>query len=144
MVEEFQGSGNGYFIYYANPQYWGTGRVGVVINIIAENTLTISQDLEVRYVFNFGNGITQLIDAGFYRADAPSSENTITIGSQMPKMKIFDFLKNIFTMFNLTAYKEDGIITVLPLDDYYNAGKTYDITEYVDTSKKNCIQVTTI
>ena len=39
-------------------------------------------------------------------------------------------------MFNLTAYKEDGVITVLPLDDYYNAGKTYDITEYVDTSKK--------
>ena len=39
-------------------------------------------------------------------------------------------------MFNLTAYKEDGIITVLPLDDYYNVGKTYDITEYVDTSKK--------
>lgn len=54
----------------------------------------------------------------------------------MPKMKIFDFLKNIFTMFNLTAYKENGVITVLPLDDYYNAGRVYDITEYVDTSKK--------
>lgn len=136
LVAEFQGSGDGYFIYYANPQDWGTGRIGVVINIIAENTLTISQDLEVRYVYDNGSGSQYLIDAGFYRADAPSSENTITIGSQMPKMKIFDFLKNIFTMFNLTAYKEDGIITVLPLDDYYNAGKTYDITEYVDTSKK--------
>ena len=136
LVEEFQGTGDGYFIYYANPQYWGTGRVAVKINIIAENTLTISQDLEVRYVYDNGSGLQYLIDAGFYRADAPTSENTLTIGSQMPKMKIFDFLKNIFTMFNLTAYKEDGIIKVLPLDDYYNAGKTYDITEYVDTSKK--------
>ena len=136
LVAEFQGTGTDTFRYNANPQNWGTGRVGVIINIITENTLTISQDLEVRYVFDNGSGGQNVIDIGFYRADAPPSENTITIGSQMPKMKIFDFLKNLFTMFNLTAYKEDGIITVLPLDDYYNAGKTYDITEYVDTSKK--------
>ena len=136
LVEEFQGTGTDTFIYYANPQYWGTGLVAVKINIITENTLTISQDLEVRYVKDFGNGIQSLLDTGFYRADAPTSQNIIPISTQMPKMKIFDFLKNIFTMFNLTAYKEDGVITVLPLDDYYNAGKTYDITEYVDTSKK--------
>ena len=53
----------------------------------------------------------------------------------MPKMKIFDFLKNLFLMYNLTAYKEDGVINVLPLDDFYNAGLTYDITKYVDTKK---------
>ena len=136
LVGEFQGNGTDTFIYYANPQYWGTGRIAVKINIIAENTLTISQDLEVRWVFDNGSGSQNVLDVGFYRADAPISENTITVSSQMPKMKIFDFLKNLFTMFNLTAYKEDGVITLLPLDDYYNAGKTYDITKYVDTSKK--------
>ena len=68
---------------------------------------------------------------------APASVNTVTISSQMPKMKIFDFLKNLFLMYNLTAYKEDGIISILPLDDYYNAGVSYDITEYVDTSKSS-------
>ena len=77
----------------------------------------------------------QVEQTGNYQKLATTSANTIVIANQMPKMKIFDFLKNIFTMFNLTAYKEDGIITVLPLDDYYNAGKVYDITEYVDTTK---------
>jgi len=103
--------------------------------ISTENTLGISQSLQVeqRYV---RRGNVSIDHSGYYSRPAETSQNIVNIANQMPKMKIFDFLKNIFTMFNLTAYKEDGIITVLPLDDYYNAGKVYDITEYVDTSKK--------
>lgn len=122
--------------WYCNPQDLGEGSFGVKIVITAENTLGISQNLEVRNIFDNNSGGFTNIGTGFYSKAAPTSENIITIESQMPKMKIFDFLKNLFTMFNLTAYKEDGLITVLPLDDYYNAGKVYDITEYVDTSKK--------
>ena len=122
--------------YNANPYDWGTGVIFLKVVITAENTIGISQDLEVRRVLDTGGGTQVVTDTGFYDAPTPTSENEIAISNQMPKMKIFDFLKNIFTMFNLTAYKEDGVITVLPLDDYYNAGKTYDITEYVDTSKK--------
>ena len=137
LVYEVQGSGTQTFDpYYANPQNWGTGVIALKIIIIADNTLGISQELEVRRVYDTGGGSQSTEATGFYEAVAPTSENIITISSQMPKMKIFDFLKNIFTMFNLTAYKENGVITVLPLDDYYNAGKVYDITEYVDTSKK--------
>ena len=103
--------------------------------ISTENTLGISQSLQVeqRYV---RRGNVSIDYSGYYSRPAETSQNIVNIANQKPKMKIFDFLKNIFTMFNLTAYKEDGIITVLPLDDYYNAGKVYDITEYVDTSKK--------
>ena len=103
--------------------------------ISTENTLGISQSLQVeqRYVKR-GNVSTDYI--GYYSRLVETSQNTVNIANQMPKMKIFDFLKNLFMMFNLTAYKENDIITVLPLDDYYNAGKTYDITKYVDTSKK--------
>ena len=137
LVYEVQGSATQTFDpYYANPQNWGEGVIALKIIIIADNTLGISQDLEVRKVRNYGNGDQDTLEIGYYEAVAPTSENIITISSQMPKMKIFDFLKNIFTMFNLTAYKENGLITVLPLDDYYNAGKVYDITKYVDTSKK--------
>lgn len=137
LVYEVQGSGTQTFDpYYANPQNWGTGVIALKIIIIADNTLGISQDLEVRRVYDTGGGSQSTEATGLYEAVAPTSENIITISSQMPKMKIFDFLKNIFTMFNLTAYKENGLITVLPLDDYYNAGKVYDITKYVDTSKK--------
>ena len=40
-------------------------------------------------------------------------------------------------MFNLTAYKENGIIVVQPLQDFYNAGTTYNITDYVEVDKSN-------
>ena len=79
LVAEFQGTGTDTFRYNANPQHWGTGLVAVKINIIAENTLTISQDLEVRFVRDFGNGVQNVLDTGFYRAVAPTSQNTIPI-----------------------------------------------------------------
>ena len=123
------------FTYLFNPIEYGEEIIDVTIKINTENTLGISQDLEVQKVKIISSGeIVQ--STGNYDKAATGDENLVTISNHLPKMKIFDFIKNIFTMFNLTAYKEDGIITVLPLDDYYNAGKTYDITEYVDTSKK--------
>ena len=120
---------------YANLSGIGSSVVDLQININTENTLGISQSLTVEKKKRSWNIITT-VNTGTYEKAASGVQNTVSINRQIPKMKIFDFLKNIFTMFNLTAYKEDGIITVLPLDDYYNAGKTYDITKYVDTSKK--------
>jgi len=63
------------------------------------------------------------------------------ITEQIPDMKIIDFLTAIFRMFNLTAYyvsnRQDadyGKIKVQKLDDFYIAGTSYDISEYVDTN----------
>jgi hypothetical protein len=63
------------------------------------------------------------------------------ITEQIPDMKIIDFLTGIFRMFNLTAYyvsnRQDadyGKIKVQKLDDFYIAGTSYDISEYVDTN----------
>jgi len=129
------GEGSQTFTYQFNPVIYGEEIIDVIININTENTLGISQDLEVQRI-KIVSGPEIVQSTGNYNKAATGDENLVTISNHLPKMKIFDFIKNIFTMFNLTAYKEDGIITVLPLDDYYNAGKTYDITEYVDTSKK--------
>jgi len=63
------------------------------------------------------------------------------ITEQIPDMKIIDFLTGIFRMFNLTAYyvsnRQDadyGKIKVQKLDEFYLAGTSYDISEYVDTT----------
>ncbi|MDB4459750.1 fibronectin type III domain-containing protein [Akkermansiaceae bacterium] len=135
----FEESGTGLqtFRYDFTPQTYGEMPIISVINISAENTVGISQSLLVKEVFDNGGGQFTTLRQCVYEKDAPASENTITISRQIPKMKIFDFLKNLFLMYNLTAYKEDGVINVLPLDDYYNAGVSYDITEYVDTSKSS-------
>jgi len=123
------------FTHQFNVFNYGEGIIDVMIKINTNNTLGLSQNLEVQQVKLISGGeIVQ--STGNYEKVATGLQNIVTINNHLPKMKIFDFIKNIFMMFNLTAYKEDGVITVLPLDDYYNAGKTYDITEYVDTSKK--------
>lgn len=73
----------------------------------------------------------------------------IEIGSQLPDMKIIDFLTGLFKMFNLTAYYIDDesdpeydadvqCIKVVTLDDYYAdcvnniSGGITDITNYID------------
>ena len=135
-LQEDSVTGNSSVRLNANPHMFPQVQAqNIDIIITSENTLGISQSLEVRKVYDNSSGSQTLLATGFYNRPAITLDNEIQIARQMPKMKIFDFIKNIFTMFNLTAYKEDGVINVLPLDDYYNAGKIYDITEYVDTEK---------
>jgi len=72
-----------------------------------------------------------------------SSLTQIVITSQVPKIKVYDFLSGLLKMFNLTLYYEDnlsdanyGKIVVKSLDDYYNTSpKLFDITKYVDSSE---------
>jgi len=69
----------------------------------------------------------------------------VSIISQMPKIKVLDFLTGIFKMFNLTAYyvpdnglsQYSGEIRVRSLDSYYFDGQRQDISKYVDTDKLN-------
>ena len=74
--------------------------------------------------------IIDQFNTGSYTA-AATFEFVIT--SQIPEMKVIDFLSGIFKMFNLTAFvNNSGTIVVKTLDSYYTGGATYDITEYVD------------
>lgn len=67
------------------------------------------------------------------------------ITSEIPEIKIIDFLTGLFKMFNLTAYVEDnGTIKVQPLrsaqtsiDDFYDNPEVRDITEYVDVNRSS-------
>ncbi len=54
----------------------------------------------------------------------------------LPKIKVFDFLTNIFKMFNLVAYFEDTELVVKTLNQYYldSGRKDFNIDEYVDSS----------
>ena len=54
--------------------------------------------------------------------------------SMTPKIKCIDFLKNIFKMFNIVAYVEDGVIVAKPYDDFYASGKDVDLSYCIDSS----------
>jgi hypothetical protein len=131
---EESGTGDQLFSFEADVYNYGINLIDLTFNITSESTLGLSQTLSVQRIKRIGSS-SQQIAVGFYEKPAPISETIVSINRQMPKMKIIDFLKNIFKMHNLTAYTEDGIINVLPLDDYYNAGVSYDITRYIDTKK---------
>ena len=131
---EESGTGDQSFSFEADVYNYGTNIIDLTFNITSESTLGLSQSFSVQRVLRIGSS-AQEISVGYYTKAAPISETIVSINRQMPKMKIIDFLKNIFKMHNLTAYTEDGIINVLPLDDYYNTGVSYDITRYIDTKK---------
>lgn len=60
---------------------------------------------------------------------------TFNMTRQMPKMKIIDFLKGLFNMFNLTAYVEGGEIIVKTLNKFYEDGNTIDLSSELDLSE---------
>jgi hypothetical protein len=71
----------------------------------------------------------------FYQLRGFNVDLRLDIGTQMPNIKVIDFLTGIFKLFNLTAYyNEEGVIVVKTLTDFYNDGGEYDITQYIDTS----------
>ena len=59
---------------------------------------------------------------------------TFNVNKQIPDIKILDFLTGLFKTFNLTAFVQNGVIQVKPLDDFYTGTNTYDITEFVDVN----------
>ncbi len=57
---------------------------------------------------------------------------------QIPDIKIIDFSKGLFSLFNLTAYvNNDGIIVIDTLDNFYADFNEYDITPYIEVNESN-------
>jgi hypothetical protein len=63
----------------------------------------------------------------------------IDISSNLPKIKVIDFLKGIFNMFKLVVVQgqTDGIIYVNDLNSFYRAGRLFPITPYVSTKEQD-------
>jgi len=61
------------------------------------------------------------------------------ITQQIPDLKIIDFLTGIFKMFNLTSYIDNDTdeVIVKTLDEFYDDGVAYDVTEFIDRSKSS-------
>ena len=84
-------------------------------------------------------------DRTFITGYATSSDEVKFNGAtQMPDIKVMDFLTGLFKMFNLTAYvDESGTIKVTPLDTFYaNSKNTWNITEYLDTTDSSVSKLT--
>lgn len=130
-VDTTGNTGSTSYTFVANFGYYGV--VNARLLLTSTNTFNI-----VDYEIEARKG-AQLLAT--YESDSFAIANTVIIGRHMPKIKTIDFLTNLFKMFNLVAYKVDDTIRVVPLNDYYAEGLTYDITKYVDTSKNSISKV---
>jgi len=99
-------------------------------------TQSISLQKQIR------NSFGEWVDSGspsVYGVSATAVTTYLDVPSQMPNMKVYDFIINLFKMHQLTASIEKDLngtetVEVLPLQDYYSTGVTHDITKNIDVS----------
>jgi len=94
----------------------------------------IKSDTEITFwtsLFQYKKGFENVT----YQTDGASQTITsqFNVANNLPKIKIIDFLKGIFQMFKLIVIpKDNGVIYVNTLKDYYLQGQLYDITRYIN------------
>ena len=95
----------------------------------------------------------EITDVELTRVSATRTTTTTTVGNYsksslnlsngidfrnklLPKIKVIDFMTNLFKMFNLVAYFEGNELVVKTLDQYYlnSNSQEFEIDEYIDTS----------
>ena len=110
--------------------------LNIPFTVESENTFSMTQTLTVRLQYRYINTSTYTTyQTAVYDASSNDVTNTFFIKENMPDYKVFDFLINLFKMFNLTVFKRNDELVVQPLNDFYNTGKRYEITEFVDIEK---------
>jgi len=105
-----------------------------VIISSSDSLASFTADLDlVKNTIDTGAGTTTTLTSDYNSTTTTFSLlNELYIESQIPEMRIMDFISGLFKMFNLTSYvNDDGEIVVLTLDDYYAAGTERDISKYI-------------
>lgn len=123
-----------------NPLFLVHTESGGIVNFTPTITVT-------RYL-KYDPFVPEVVTTSTYDASgAVTTLNDVIISEQVPKMKIIDFIRGVFKMFNLVAYERqiensgEYEIVIVPLDEYYAQGKTVDITKYVDISNSSVERV---
>ena len=113
-----------------------------IVQIASATTLTFTG---VSWTVNWLETATLQGGYNTYNLPYPTTFDTslnveFNISEQIPKMTVIKFLEGIFQMFNLTAYIENEIIVVRPLNSYYNFvynNSNINIDQYLDVGKSS-------
>jgi len=107
---------------------------GIAAGVTYKIRYEIKSDTEITFwtsLFQYKKGFENVT----YQTDGASQTITsqFNVANNLPKIKIIDFLKGIFQMFKLIVIpKDNGVIYVNTLKDYYLQGQLYDITRYIN------------
>jgi hypothetical protein len=101
----------------------------------------IAMNIDVQVILTFSGlqSVTGTVTpfTGFETADASTTVLTgnLDVNSNMPNMKVYDFVAGVLKEFNMVIYG-NGVNTwkAEPLENWYALGDTYDITEFTDVN----------
>lgn len=132
LFNTITGSGTGVYTIDALSQVVGLD-VEYTIKIRSTGTNTIDSNLvyEVDYI------TTGSINTDYLTITYSSLVTALNIdlSANAPQMKVYDFLKGIMLMFNMTIYSvKDNEYWLEPLDDWYSKGAVVDITQHTDVT----------
>lgn len=103
---------------------------------------TITYNLD--YTLQEWSGATLVASANFTDTYSEPSTTSLTTSVQTdlqglaPDIKVIDFLKGLFNMFNMTCYGTDPLTyRIEPLENFYNNGIEWNITEFVTTEEQD-------
>jgi hypothetical protein len=101
--------------------------------------ITFTPTIDFKYqIFQSGSLSTFRTQITGNAIEPNGAVSNIVVSDQMPDLKVIDFLTGLFKMFNLTAFvQDDGKIKVMTLDNFYNAGNSYDVSEFIDVNESN-------
>lgn len=103
--------------------------------IIARDVFEFSGTTDLDLEFYIGTDTSsQSLNSAVYTDETLQSR--LRILSNVPDLKVFDFLTGIFKTFNLVAYAEDNEIIIKDLQNYYSEGRIFDVTEFIETKKE--------
>lgn len=120
-----------------------TGNLSFDLNLESQN-LKVWDDISIK-ITNSTGGIGYKINVDVLEENVSGNStcnyailvtqsllDEIVITQQVPKIKILEFLRGLFKMFNLTAYYSNGVIIVDTLDNFYSSGDLIDLTKSLD------------
>ena len=110
---------------------------------IISNTVFTPTNQQIVIQKQTKNSYGQWVDVGSpitYACTSGTVKASVNVPEQMPEMKVYDFVINLFKMHLLTSsisteLNGDETVEVLPLNDYYSTGIEHDITKYIDVKE---------
>ena len=118
-----------------------TGTHRLDFTLVSDSIFTpTSQSIVIQEQYNSGFGWTDTTTAVTYSCTSGIVTAQVDVPEQMPEMKVYDFVINLFKMHLLTSsisteLNGDETVEVLPLVDYYSTGTEHDITKYIDVKE---------
>ena len=110
------------------------GEYELIAEVITEESFEFNATTTFRVYSWDGSFDTDTVFTNNYSSQSISLNSVIA--NELPDMKVYDFLVNIFKTFNLIATADGDDIYVQDLQSWYSEGQIYDVTKFINLKEE--------